>query len=97
VIQGGAAGAAIARAGEGVPAGSVCIPRRYSHSPAETADPGDCYHAFRLLEAVVRTNGPDRRFDFLVGDLVGRRAAPGAAGGPGRVTGTARGPTERCR
>jgi len=59
--------AAIAQAGEGVPAGSVCIPRRYSHSPAETADLGDCYHAFRLLEAVVRTNGPDRRFDFLAG------------------------------
>lgn len=57
--------AAIALAGGGMPAASVCIPRRYSHSPVETADVADAWHCHRLLEAVVRTNGPERRFGFV--------------------------------
>ena len=38
--------------GEGIPAGSVAMPRRYSHSPVEMLDLNDAVNAVRLLEAV---------------------------------------------
>lgn len=49
----------------GRPAGSVCIPRRYSHSPAETCSLADAAGAYRLLAAVAA--GMDRLpgFSFL--------------------------------
>ena len=37
---------------EGIPAGSVAMPRRYSHSPVEVLDLNDASNALRLLEAV---------------------------------------------
>lgn len=50
---------------EGIPAGVVNIPRRYSHTPVETADLNDAANALRLLEAVARDLSPDVRLDFL--------------------------------
>ncbi len=45
--------ASMAWAAEGLAAGSITIPRRYSHSPVEVADLRDAVAAERLLEAIV--------------------------------------------
>ena len=63
--QGNSDVAAVHLVREGIPAGVVNIPRRYSHTPVETADLNDAVNALRLLEAVVRANGPDVNLDFL--------------------------------
>lgn len=57
--------ATIAWSGLGVPAASLCLPRRYSHSPLEVADLDDAKMTLALLHAV--TNYMDRfpSFDFL--------------------------------
>lgn len=57
--------AAIHLARGGVPAGAINIPRRYAHSPVETADLNDAWHTLRLMEAVARDVGPHVRLDFL--------------------------------
>ncbi|MFO8060978.1 MAG: M42 family metallopeptidase [Bacillota bacterium] len=46
--------AAMQLAGGGIAAGSITIPRRYSHSPVEMADLRDLEHTTQLLTAVVR-------------------------------------------
>ncbi len=46
--------AAIQQAAEGIPAGSITLPRRYSHSPVEVGDIRDMEAAVRLLEAIIR-------------------------------------------
>jgi putative aminopeptidase FrvX len=43
----------IAWAAEGVPAGSICLPRRYSHSPLEVADMHDAEQTYLLLKTIV--------------------------------------------
>ncbi len=63
--QGNSDVAAVHLVREGIPAGVVNIPRRYSHTPVETADLNDAVNALRLLEAVVRAHGPDVNLDFL--------------------------------
>jgi putative aminopeptidase len=57
--------AAIAWSGVGVPAASVCLPRRYSHSPMEVADMRDAEAAYRLLRAVVDGMDSLPEFGFL--------------------------------
>ncbi len=55
IFSGGNNDAAVMQlAGHGIAAGSVTIPRRYSHSPVEMADLRDLEHTTRLLAAVVR-------------------------------------------
>jgi putative aminopeptidase len=49
----------------GRPAGSICIPRRYSHTPAETCDMRDVIGAYQLLAAVVERMGALPSFDVL--------------------------------
>ncbi|HET8631206.1 MAG TPA: M20/M25/M40 family metallo-hydrolase [Thermomicrobiales bacterium] len=63
--QGNSDVAAVHLVREGIPAGVVNIPRRYSHTPVETADLNDAANALRLIEAVVRDLGPDVNLDFL--------------------------------
>jgi len=63
--QGNSDVAAVHLVREGIPAGVVNIPRRYSHTPVETADLNDAANALRLLEAVARDHGPAVRLDFL--------------------------------
>jgi endoglucanase len=46
--------ATIGWAAEGVPAGSICLPRRYAHSPLEVADLRDAEASYELLNAVVK-------------------------------------------
>ncbi|MEX2501359.1 MAG: hypothetical protein WD336_03195 [Trueperaceae bacterium] len=57
--------ATIAWSGTGVPAASICLPRRYSHSPMEVADLRDADGANRLLRAVVDGMDDLPSFDFL--------------------------------
>lgn len=57
--------AALAWAGNGLPAGCVCIPRRYSHSPAETCDLNDVVGAYRLLGALIGRMDRLPSFDVL--------------------------------
>ena len=57
--------AAIAWSGLGVPAASICLPRRYSHSPLELADLRDADGAYELLRAVVERMADLPTFDFL--------------------------------
>jgi endoglucanase len=47
---------------EGIPTGTVTIPRRYAHSPIEVADMGDVRGTIALLEAVVGRMGELERF-----------------------------------
>ena len=47
----------------GVPSGSVCLPRRYSHSPVEMADIRDAVTAVRLLLGV--TQSMDQHAEML--------------------------------
>lgn len=63
--QGNSDVAAVHLVREGIPAGVVNIPRRYSHTPVETADLNDAANALRLLEAVARGHGPGVNLDFL--------------------------------
>ncbi|HBY93527.1 MAG: M42 family metallopeptidase [Ardenticatenaceae bacterium] len=57
--------AAIHLSGEGVPVGSVSIPRRYSHSPNELLDLSDAALAAQLLTALVYRNGQELRLGVL--------------------------------
>ena len=57
--------AAIAWSGLGVPAASLCLPRRYSHSPLELADLRDAEGALTLLRAMVERMADLPSFDFL--------------------------------
>lgn len=59
--------AAIAWSGRGVPAASLCLARRYSHSPVEVADLRDAEAALSLLRALVARMGELPRFGFLDG------------------------------
>ncbi len=52
----------------GVPTGVVNLARRYSHSPVETLDINDAFHALRLIEAVVRSFSADTDLSFLSSD-----------------------------
>ncbi len=67
IFSGGNNDAAVMQlAGHGIAAGSVTIPRRYSHSPVEMADLRDLEYTTRLLTAVVKEMdecGPD--FSFI--------------------------------
>ena len=63
--QGNSDAAAVHLVREGIPTGVINIPRRYSHTPVETADLNDAANALRLLEAVARDHGPAVRLDFL--------------------------------
>ncbi len=63
--QGNSDVAAVHLVREGIPAGVVNIPRRYSHTPVETADLNDAANALRLLEVLARDHGPSVRLDFL--------------------------------
>jgi putative aminopeptidase FrvX len=58
--------ASMAWAAEGIPAGSITLPRRYSHSPVEVADLGDAVGAYRLLEALLGRMDRLPSFQFLV-------------------------------
>jgi len=42
--------------GKGVPAASLTVPRRYSHSPVEVFNINDAVDSLRLLESIVLTN-----------------------------------------
>ena len=63
--QGNSDVAAVHLVREGIPSGVVNIPRRYSHTPVETADLNDAANALRLLEAVARDHGAGVKLDFL--------------------------------
>ena len=65
-IQGNSDAAAVHLVREGIPTGVVNIPRRYSHTPVETADLNDVANALRLIEAVALAHGPAVQLDFLV-------------------------------
>lgn len=54
-------------AAEGVPAGAICLARRYSHSPLELADMRDAEDTYRLLESVVATMSDLPALGFLDG------------------------------
>jgi len=60
--------AAMAWAGRGIAAGSLTIPRRYSHSPMELADLRDAVGAFRVLGGVVERMRDLPDFAFLAGE-----------------------------
>ena len=51
----------------GRPAGSLCIPRRYSHTPAETCRMDDAIATYNLLKAVIDRMGKWPSFSFLEG------------------------------
>jgi putative aminopeptidase len=57
--------ASMAWAATGIPAGSITIPRRYSHSPAEVADLNDAVGAYRLLHALLARMDRLPSFTFL--------------------------------
>lgn len=59
--------AAIAWSGTGVPAASLCIARRYAHSPTEVADLRDADATLRLLQALVARMDDLPGFGFLDG------------------------------
>ncbi len=63
--QGNSDVAAVHLVREGIPAGVVNIPRRYSHTPVETADLNDAANALRLLEAIAQNHGAAVNLDFL--------------------------------
>ena len=60
--------AAVHLARAGVPTGIVNIARRYAHSPVETLDVNDAVGALLLLEATIRSFGPDTDLSFLGSD-----------------------------
>lgn len=55
----------MAWAAQGIAAGSITLPRRYSHSPVEMADLNDAVGAYRLLGAVVGRMAGLPAFTFL--------------------------------
>lgn len=57
--------ATIGWAAEGIPAGSICLPRRYSHSPLEVADMHDAEQTYQLLGAIVSVMDNFPSFNFL--------------------------------
>jgi putative aminopeptidase len=57
--------AAMAWSGTGVPAASICLPRRYAHSPTEVADLRDADGALQLLRALVARMDDLPGFGFL--------------------------------
>lgn len=59
--------ATIAWSGRGVPSASLCLPRRYAHSPAEVADLGDADAALSLLATLVARMDALPPFGFLDG------------------------------
>jgi endoglucanase len=59
--------AAMAWSGTGVPAASLCLPRRYAHSPTEVADLRDADATLRLLKALVARMDDLPSFGFLEG------------------------------
>ena len=59
--------AAMAWSGRGVPAASLCLPRRYAHSPTEVADLRDADATLQLLEALVARMDDLPGFGFLDG------------------------------
>jgi len=63
--QGNSDVAAVHLVREGIPAGVINIPRRYSHTPVETADLNDAAGALHLLELVARAHGPGVQLDFI--------------------------------
>lgn len=56
---------AMAWAGEGIAAGSLTLPRRYSHSPVELMDLHDAVASVKLLEGVLRRMDRLPAFTFL--------------------------------
>jgi putative aminopeptidase len=56
---------ALAWAGKGTAAGSICLPRRYSHGPLEVADLRDALHALALLRALVAAMAEPPTWGFL--------------------------------
>jgi endoglucanase len=60
--------AAMAWSGQGVPAASLCLPRRYAHSPTEVADLRDADATLHLLQALVARMDDLPGFGFLDGD-----------------------------
>jgi endoglucanase len=59
--------AAIGWSAEGVAAASICLPRRYAHSPLEVADLHDAEATYDLLRAIVARMDALPAFDFLTG------------------------------
>lgn len=57
--------ASMAWAAKGIAAGSVTLPRRYSHSPVEVADLRDGVAAHRLLEAIMARTDRLPAFHFM--------------------------------
>ncbi len=57
--------ASMAWAAAGIAAGSITLPRRYSHSPVEVADLRDATVALRLLQSVLTRMDRLPAFDFL--------------------------------
>ncbi len=57
--------AAMQIAADGIPAGSVTLPRRYSHSPVEMADLRDLEATTNLLHAVTERMEEKDQFSFL--------------------------------
>ena len=57
--------ASMAWAAEGIPAGSITLPRRYSHSPVEMADLNDATASLRLLEGILGRMNALPSFSFL--------------------------------
>ncbi|MFC4640044.1 M42 family metallopeptidase [Deinococcus hohokamensis] len=60
--------AAMAWAAQGIAAGSLTIPRRYSHSPMELADLNDAVGAFNVLRGVIGCMDALPEFTFLADD-----------------------------
>jgi endoglucanase len=58
-------GTAIHTSSGGIPTGSVCIARRYAHSPNEVCDLRDAEGAVKLLAAIVESAGIGATMDFL--------------------------------
>lgn len=56
---------AVMLAREGIPAGVVNIPRRYSHSPVEMLDINDAVDSLLLVESAIRAFGPEVDLGFL--------------------------------
>ena len=68
--QGNSDAAPAHRVREGIPTGVVNIPRRYSHTPVETADLNDAANALRLIEAVASLT-----VSLLAPVIIGRSSA----------------------
>ncbi len=50
--------------GQGVPCGTLAVPRRYSHSPVELFDLNDAVGSLKVLQSIVRANGY-KNLDFI--------------------------------